>query len=89
MKLCCNFGTQNETVKSDVYLKQKDDCSIIATVIPRTFITLRANIKVYLLSVPASSSLLLAKTPVVISSSKISFSNTGCKQEFEVKISYA
>ncbi|MGB5713436.1 MAG: hypothetical protein WBM44_21310, partial [Waterburya sp.] len=90
MKLCCNFGTQNQTVRSDVYLKQKNNCSIIATVIPCTFITLRAGTKgVYLSSVSASSSLLLAKTPVVISRVTINSSNTGWKQEFEVKISYA
>ena len=88
MKLCCNFGTQNQTVRSDVYLKQKDDCSIIATVIPCTPITLRAGAKgVYLSSVSASSSLLLAKTPVVISRVTINPSNTGWKQEFELMIS--
>lgn len=92
MKLCCNFETQNQTVRSDVYLNQEDDCSVVATIIPCTPVNFNVvtEEEAFLTSIPNSSPILLTRTPVFISNSNTKFSsNAGLKQEFDVKISSA
>ncbi|MDJ0746183.1 MAG: hypothetical protein QNJ32_22860 [Xenococcaceae cyanobacterium MO_167.B27] len=77
MKLHCNFESQNRKVRSDVYLSQEDDCSIIAKVIPCQSIAYSNlfNEEYSLESVPDSSSLFLKKVPVTIVKTEGTISN--------------
>ena len=73
-QLICQLNYGTETLRADVVLRQCDDCSLIATVVPCQSIDLiSSTADCFLESIPdpESSSLLLKRTPIIMSAQNI------------------